>query len=56
MARERGSEASIRALAKEVKVKTIDVGDSWLPLMDKMSSDRPHNVGKTYVTCKPIAH
>jgi hypothetical protein len=36
--------ASIRRLAEKANVKIVDVNDSWLRVMDKMSDDRPHNV------------
>jgi hypothetical protein len=39
--------ASIRRLAEEAKVEIVDVNDSWLKVMDKMSDDRPHNVKST---------
>ena len=41
--------AALLARAREKQVKVHEVGDEWLPLMDKASSGRPHNV------CYPFA-
>jgi hypothetical protein len=39
-----GMDADLHSIAGKVGVKVMQVGDDWLPLLDKMSGDRPHNV------------
>ncbi|KAF2436538.1 alpha/beta knot [Tothia fuscella] len=36
-------ETDIQNLANEAKINVRHVGDDWLPILDKMSGDRPHN-------------
>jgi hypothetical protein len=38
----------IRWLSEEAGIQIVDVDDSWLPVLDKMSIDRPHNVRESY--------
>jgi hypothetical protein len=42
----RGEETQgIRELAEERQVKVVEADDKWLPVMDRMADNRPHNVG-----------
>jgi hypothetical protein len=40
-----GQTSTLQMLAEQLQVEVVTVDDKWLPVLDKMSDNRPHNVG-----------
>jgi hypothetical protein len=39
-----GQTSTLQTLAEQLRVEVVGVDDKWLPVLDKMSDNRPHNV------------